>query len=116
MSLVLPAPGPPAQVSAACPERSRRVEGLVGPRPEDPRYVAHYTPEQRQVLAVRPGITSAASLAYRDDEQLLSNAARQCTTHGRPECTRDVRPMCTSDVQPSCTRLTAQLPHLRQSF
>ena len=30
---------------------------LVGPRPEDPRYVALYTPAQRAVLAVRPGIT-----------------------------------------------------------
>lgn len=45
---------------------------LVGPRPEDPRYVALYTPEQRRVLAVRPGITSAASLTYRHEEQLLS--------------------------------------------
>lgn len=45
---------------------------LVGPRPEDPRYVALYTPEQRRVLTVRPGITSAASLAYRHEEQLLS--------------------------------------------
>jgi lipopolysaccharide/colanic/teichoic acid biosynthesis glycosyltransferase len=45
---------------------------LVGPRPEDPRYVALYTPAQRQVLAVRPGITSAASLAYRHEEQLLT--------------------------------------------
>lgn len=45
---------------------------LVGPRPEDPRYVALYTPEQREVLSVRPGITSAASLAYRHEEQLLS--------------------------------------------
>lgn len=45
---------------------------LVGPRPEDPRYVALYTPEQRRVLSVRPGITSAASLAYRHEEQLLS--------------------------------------------
>lgn len=44
---------------------------LVGPRPEDPRYVAHYTPEQQQVLAVRPGITGAASLAYRSEERLL---------------------------------------------
>lgn len=44
---------------------------LVGPRPEDPRYVALYTAEQRRVLAVRPGITSAASLAYRHEEQLL---------------------------------------------
>ncbi|RXM21690.1 sugar transferase, partial [Citrobacter sp. AAK_AS5] len=47
---------------------------LVGPRPEDPRYVAFYTPEQRRVLAVRPGITSAASLAYRHEEQMLSGA------------------------------------------
>lgn len=46
--------------------------GLVGPRPEDPRYVALYTQEQRTVLAVRPGITSAASLAYRHEEALLS--------------------------------------------
>lgn len=45
---------------------------LVGPRPEDPRYVALYTDEQRQVLAVRPGITSAASLTYRDESALLS--------------------------------------------
>ncbi len=45
---------------------------LVGPRPEDPRYVALYTQEQRQVLAVRPGITSAASLTYRDESALLS--------------------------------------------
>lgn len=45
---------------------------LVGPRPEDPRYVVLYTPEQRRVLAVRPGITSAASLTYRHEEQLLA--------------------------------------------
>lgn len=45
---------------------------LVGPRPEDPRYVALYTDEQRRVLDVRPGITSAASLAYRDEESVLS--------------------------------------------
>jgi lipopolysaccharide/colanic/teichoic acid biosynthesis glycosyltransferase len=45
---------------------------LVGPRPEDPRYVALYTQQQQQVLRVRPGITSAASLIYRHEEQLLS--------------------------------------------
>jgi lipopolysaccharide/colanic/teichoic acid biosynthesis glycosyltransferase len=44
---------------------------LVGPRPEDPRYVAQYTPKQRQVLKFRPGITSAASLAYRREEEIL---------------------------------------------
>lgn len=44
---------------------------LVGPRPEDPRYVAHYTAEQRQLLTLRPGITSPASLEYRDESALL---------------------------------------------
>jgi lipopolysaccharide/colanic/teichoic acid biosynthesis glycosyltransferase len=52
---------------------------LVGPRPEDPRYVALYTPEQRQILQVRPGITSAASLAYRHEEQMLSGPNWQDT-------------------------------------
>jgi lipopolysaccharide/colanic/teichoic acid biosynthesis glycosyltransferase len=47
---------------------------LVGPRPEDPRYVARYTPEQRQVLKFRPGITSAASLVYRREEQMLNGS------------------------------------------
>jgi lipopolysaccharide/colanic/teichoic acid biosynthesis glycosyltransferase len=45
---------------------------LVGPRPESPKYVEMYTPEQRRVLTVPPGITSAASLKYRHEEQLLS--------------------------------------------
>jgi lipopolysaccharide/colanic/teichoic acid biosynthesis glycosyltransferase len=45
---------------------------LVGPRPEDPRYVALYTQEQRRILQARPGITSAASLAYRHEAELLA--------------------------------------------
>jgi len=44
---------------------------LVGPRPEDPRYVAFYNDEQKQILAYRPGITSPASLEYRDEASLL---------------------------------------------
>lgn len=44
---------------------------IVGPRPEDPVYVRHYTPEQRKLLEVRPGITSLASIEYRDEEQIL---------------------------------------------
>jgi lipopolysaccharide/colanic/teichoic acid biosynthesis glycosyltransferase len=44
---------------------------LIGPRPEDPRYVELYTAEQRAILAYRPGITSPASLAFRHEEQLL---------------------------------------------
>jgi len=44
---------------------------LVGPRPEDPRYVQHYTALQRQVLRMKPGITSPASVSYRHEEHLL---------------------------------------------
>jgi lipopolysaccharide/colanic/teichoic acid biosynthesis glycosyltransferase len=45
---------------------------IVGPRPEDPRYVERYTPEQRAILRFPPGITSPASLAYRDEEAVLA--------------------------------------------
>jgi lipopolysaccharide/colanic/teichoic acid biosynthesis glycosyltransferase len=45
---------------------------LVGPRPEVPRYVAHYTPDQRRVLEVRPGLTDPATLAFRDEEARLA--------------------------------------------
>ena len=49
---------------------------LVGPRPEVPRYVALYPPALRErVLAVRPGITDPASLAYIDEAALLAAAA-----------------------------------------
>lgn len=44
---------------------------FVGPRPEVPRYVAHYTPEQREILSLRPGITDLATLHFRDEESLL---------------------------------------------
>lgn len=45
---------------------------LVGPRPEDPAYVALYTPAQQRVLTVRPGITGLASVQYRNEEVLLA--------------------------------------------
>jgi lipopolysaccharide/colanic/teichoic acid biosynthesis glycosyltransferase len=48
---------------------------VVGPRPEVPRYVALYNAEQRQVLSVRPGLTSLASLAYIDENEVLGRAA-----------------------------------------
>jgi lipopolysaccharide/colanic/teichoic acid biosynthesis glycosyltransferase len=44
---------------------------LVGARPEDPGFVARYTPEQREILRYRPGITSPASLHYKNEEELL---------------------------------------------
>jgi FlaA1/EpsC-like NDP-sugar epimerase/lipopolysaccharide/colanic/teichoic acid biosynthesis glycosyltransferase len=50
---------------------------LVGPRPEDSRFVAGYTPEQLRVLDVRPGITSPASIAFRDEQSRLAGATEQ---------------------------------------
>jgi lipopolysaccharide/colanic/teichoic acid biosynthesis glycosyltransferase len=45
---------------------------LVGPRPEDPRYVALYDDQQRRLLSVRPGMTSPASIQYRNEEMLVA--------------------------------------------
>jgi len=47
---------------------------IVGPRPEVKEYVDLYTPEQRIVLSVRPGITDLASLEYFNENELLGNS------------------------------------------
>jgi lipopolysaccharide/colanic/teichoic acid biosynthesis glycosyltransferase len=48
---------------------------VVGPRPEVPRYVALYTAEQRAVLSVRPGLTSMASIAYINENEVLGRSS-----------------------------------------
>ena len=47
---------------------------LVGPRPELRAYVNLYTPEQKKVLSVRPGITDYASIEYADENSILGSA------------------------------------------
>ena len=47
---------------------------LVGPRPEVRKYVDMYTSEQMKVLSVRPGITSLASIRYRNENEILAQA------------------------------------------
>lgn len=47
---------------------------LVGPRPEVRKYVDMYTPAQMHVLDVRPGITSLASIRYRNENDILAAA------------------------------------------
>jgi lipopolysaccharide/colanic/teichoic acid biosynthesis glycosyltransferase len=48
---------------------------LIGPRPEIPEFVARYTPAQRDVLRVRPGITGPGQIEYaRRWEPLLDGA------------------------------------------
>ncbi|RKU13095.1 hypothetical protein C6503_16225 [Candidatus Poribacteria bacterium] len=44
---------------------------LIGPRPEAPDYVKHYTEIQKQVLQVKPGMTGPSQLANRDEEEKL---------------------------------------------
>lgn len=45
---------------------------IVGPRPEVRKYVDMYTPGQMRVLSVRPGITSLASIRYRNENEILA--------------------------------------------
>jgi lipopolysaccharide/colanic/teichoic acid biosynthesis glycosyltransferase len=47
---------------------------LVGPRPEVERYVRSYAPGWERVFDVRPGITDDASIALRNEEELLALA------------------------------------------
>lgn len=47
---------------------------IVGPRPEVEKYVRLYTPEQRGVLDVKPGLTDLASLQYFDESEILSGS------------------------------------------
>lgn len=47
---------------------------VVGPRPEDPRYARAYTPEQRAVWSVRPGMTSVAYLDFGDEQVYIERA------------------------------------------
>lgn len=45
---------------------------LVGPRPQVPRYVDHFTEEDRRIiLSVLPGITGSTSLRFRHEEAIL---------------------------------------------
>ena len=46
---------------------------VVGPRPDVPGYVNLLEGENRNILKLRPGITSKASIKYANEEALLLN-------------------------------------------
>lgn len=46
---------------------------LVGPRPEVRRYVDLYEPEYLATLLIRPGVTATASIAFRNEDELLNS-------------------------------------------
>jgi lipopolysaccharide/colanic/teichoic acid biosynthesis glycosyltransferase len=45
---------------------------LVGPRPDLPEYLDLLSSDQREVLLLRPGITGAATVRFRHEEELLA--------------------------------------------
>ena len=47
---------------------------FVGTRPEVPKYVAAYTPEMQATLLLPAGVTSLASIMYKDEDELLAVA------------------------------------------
>lgn len=47
---------------------------FVGTRPEVPKYVSAYTDEMMATLLLRAGVTSEASILYKDESQLLDKA------------------------------------------
>ncbi|MBR2616242.1 MAG: sugar transferase [Clostridia bacterium] len=47
---------------------------LVGVRPESPRYVSEYTEEMTATLLLPAGVTSLASIYYKDEARLLDGA------------------------------------------
>lgn len=47
---------------------------IVGTRPEVPKYVEKYTPEMYATLLLPAGVTSLASIKYKDEQQLLESS------------------------------------------
>lgn len=47
---------------------------LVGTRPESTHYVKYYTPEMYATLLLPAGVTSEASILYKDEADLLRDA------------------------------------------
>ena len=47
---------------------------LVGPRPEVLDWVERYTPEQREVLQVKPGLSDPVQLLFRHEQDYLASA------------------------------------------
>ena len=48
---------------------------FVGTRPEVPRYVRQYTPQMLATLLLPAGVTSQASIRYKDEDRLLDSSA-----------------------------------------
>lgn len=54
---------------------------FVGTRPEVPKYVEQYTDEMKATLLLPAGVTSLASIKYKDEDKLLENAENADETY-----------------------------------
>lgn len=54
---------------------------FVGTRPEVTKYVEQYTPEMMATLLMPAGVTSEASIEYKDEERLLADAKNADKTY-----------------------------------
>ncbi len=55
---------------------------LVGPRPEVPAFVSFPDPQWKAILAVRPGLLDPASLAFRNESEMLGSMANPSESYG----------------------------------
>ncbi|MFC5141952.1 sugar transferase [Actinomycetospora rhizophila] len=74
---------------------------VVGPRPEDPRYLHAYTEEQRAVLTVAPGMTSAALFHFGNEQAFIERA-----------CPDDVEAFYLAEILP--VKLAIELHYVRE--
>jgi lipopolysaccharide/colanic/teichoic acid biosynthesis glycosyltransferase len=89
---------------------------LVGPRPEVPKYVAHYPDEVKDiVLSVRPGITDWASIRMIDENEILGRAADPDALISNRSCRKNwlLRALC-ANPQPA-GRYPHHLRHLAEN-
>ncbi|MPZ94178.1 MAG: sugar transferase [Propionibacteriales bacterium] len=52
---------------------------LVGPRPETPEYVEKYSPVERRIFSVKPGLAGPSTLGFMDEADQLAEADNPAT-------------------------------------
>jgi lipopolysaccharide/colanic/teichoic acid biosynthesis glycosyltransferase len=73
---------------------------LIGPRPEVPRFVQHYSDAEREILRATPGLASVSALVYAGEAEALQN-------HSDPDAAyiRHIMPLkIAADRAYECTR------------
>jgi len=48
---------------------------IIGPRPEDPRFVALHPHDYEVILSVRPGMTGLSQLAYAEESRIIDDSS-----------------------------------------